>query len=337
MLSEVRMSQLENRLEKQHAALQALKVKTLESHKTARDTERFLLDLRNTCLELAYIVHTGIKDLMGRPYIQHVLQVAEKASTVYGVCATVLGKVIENGRELGITPRSLVEDYLIPPSLLTSAEVLARHDGEVYDAYAQRVVQNYAATKVAIETAVDNANIARYDAPGAHELDVCMHYLHEAMQFKIHPAYQKTQRFEYVQDLIDLASLERMHWTDEYARDDDQMIHLCLYFGHESGRERRITLRYVAHIHGDRSVTMHVSTFCNSKKYSEHCLYRHRKTTLAFPCVQHVYEYIEEVKQRLGASPHLILNRAQKALAHVTLPLLLQETFVIEELERKHS
>lgn len=333
MLSDVKKSPLEKR----HASLMVLKAKAQESHKATRSTERFLLDLRNTCLELAYIVHTGTKDLTGHAYIQHVLRVAEKASTAYGLCATLLGKVIQNGRELGLTPRSLVDDFMISPALMGTAEVLARRDGEAYDAYTERVVQDYAAIKVAIETAIDNSNIARFDNPSLADLDACSSFLGEALKLKTHPNYQKQLKFEYVQDIIDLASLEKMNWADEYARDDHEMIELNLYFGYECCPERRITLRYVAHIHADKTVTMHVSTFCNNKTYSEHCLYKHRKTTMTFPCIQRVYEYIDEIKNRLAASPNLVLKRKQQTLSHVTLPVLLSEKFAIEEIERKHS
>jgi hypothetical protein len=324
-------------LEKQHNALQLLKTKVLQNHQAARDTQRFLLDLRNTCLELAYTVHMGHKDLTGRPYIQHVLRVAERASTVHGVCATLLGKVLQNGRELGLTSRTLIEDYMIPVSLMSTAEALVRRDGEAYDAYTDRVVQDYAAIKVAIETAIDNSNIARFDNPSMQDLDACSQYLGEALKFKTHANYQKNLRFEFLQDIIDLASLEKMSWTDEYARDDKELIELNLYFGYECCPERRIIMRYVAHIHPDTTVTMHVTTFCNNKSYNEQCLYKHRKTTREFPCVQRVYEYIEEVKNRLNASPNMALKRKQQTLAHVSLPVLLNEKFAIEELERRHS
>lgn len=325
------------RLEKQHVGLQALKERALKQRQAQRDTERFFLDLRNTCLDLAYIVHMGQTDRAGRPYVQHVLRVADKCTTLHGICAALVADVLENGRELGLSGRTLMEDFYIPAALIPVAEAMARRDGEPYDAHIDRVAQHFAAIKIEIESAIDNANIARFDSPTMADLDACSNFLAEAMKLKSLPVYQHHRKFEYLHDLVDLSKLETMIWADEYCQDDDKGISLCLYFGYESCAERRFTLRCMSRIHADKSVTMEVTTFTNSKLMCDFCIYRSRKTTIEFPCVQKVYEFMDEAKNILIHCPTMILKRAHQTLSHVTLPVLLHEKLVIEEIERKYA
>ncbi|BAW19079.1 hypothetical protein [Ralstonia phage RP31] len=324
-------------IDKKRQQLLALKEKVHQYRHEHQDTEQYLLNLRSTCLELAYIVLAGKTDRADHPYIQRMLRVGEKASTVFNLCCYVVGEVFEHGKELGLTHIALIEDYLIPAPVMDVAAIYAARPGETHQARIDRIAGNYTATKAAIETAIDAANISEYDIPNIADLDYCSGQMAIAIDLKTQPSYQKQRRMDYVVDLINLSKIEKMVYADEYSRDDDELISLCLYFGFEGYAERRITLRFMAHIARDQSVLMHITTFTNSKELHAHRLYRPRKTTLKLPHVQAVYAYFEEIKSLINQSGTIELRRQQQTLAHVTLGLILHETLIIEEIDRKNS
>jgi hypothetical protein len=324
------------RMERQHAGLRALREKALKQQQGHQDTEQFLLDLRNRCLDMTYLLFMDVRDESDLPQIQQVLSTAEKSNTLFGVCTVLLSNILTAGKTFGINGRVLVEDYLIPSELVSVAEALVLRDGENHGHRRERVVQHYAAIKAEIDTAIDKANIARYREPTVEDLDTCSNYLGTALTFKTHSSYRKDRDFDFLVDLIDMSKLEKMIYSDEQSRDDDEAISYCLYFGYEGYADRRFTLRHLARIQPDQSVVMEITTFTNANAFSDHCMYRNRKMTLKFRCVQQVYEYLSEAQIRLATASTMVQRREMQTLSRVTLGLITKEKLIVEDIDRKY-
>lgn len=323
------------RMERQHSGLRALREKAWQDQQQEQEAGQYLLALRNRCLDMAYLIFMDVKDAQERPYIQQILNTAEKSSTVFGLGVVALSHVLVNGKAFGINAEILVRDYYIPHELVSVAEALVPREAEPQEQRRSRIAHHYAALKAEIISSVEKANLACIPNPTMKDLDTCSNFLSNALSYKTHPAYRENQNFDFIIDLIDLSKLRNMIYADEYTCDNDEMISMCLYFGYECYPDRRFTVRYVARIHTDKTVKMEITTFTNANEFSNHCLYRNRKMTITFPCVQAVYSYLEETQTRLAQCPSMERRRQHQTLSHVTLGLLTKEKFIMEEIDRK--
>jgi (p)ppGpp synthase/HD superfamily hydrolase len=104
-------------------------------------------------LEIATAAHDGQKDKAGRPYLEHLLRVAEAVDTLDEKIVAYLHDVVEKGR--GWTRARLEADGFSP--VITSAvDALTRRDGEDDDTFVRRAAANRLARAVKRADLEDN-------------------------------------------------------------------------------------------------------------------------------------------------------------------------------------
>lgn len=93
-------------------------------------------ELITTALAHATRAHAGQTDKRGRPYIQHVTEVAH-AVEPHGptaVATALLHDVLEDTQDTDLTP--------YPPEVREAVEVITRREGETYANYIERVAKH---------------------------------------------------------------------------------------------------------------------------------------------------------------------------------------------------
>jgi len=100
-------------------------------------------------------VHANQVDQAGEPYLLHVMRVMLKVAEwdIDAKIVAVLHDVIEEG--------GTVQDLGLNTDHLCALDAMTRRASESYDAYIERVAQNFLATKVKLLDLWDNADEAR--------------------------------------------------------------------------------------------------------------------------------------------------------------------------------
>lgn len=120
------------------------------------DDDRAMATLERA-IEIAVRAHSGQRDKAGAVYILHPLRVMLHLSSAEAQIAAVLHDVVEDS---SITLDSLREEGF-SADVLAAIESLSRRDGEDYDAFIERVVQNSVARQVKIADLKDNMDLSR--------------------------------------------------------------------------------------------------------------------------------------------------------------------------------
>jgi (p)ppGpp synthase/HD superfamily hydrolase len=110
-------------------------------------------------IQLAARIHAGQKDRYGRPYILHPLRVMMKVKTEQEKIVAILHDVIEDS-DLELKDLS---DEGFSSEVVTAIDCLSKRDGEEYQDYIKRVVQNQLARTIKLADLEDNMNIERVD------------------------------------------------------------------------------------------------------------------------------------------------------------------------------
>lgn len=108
-------------------------------------------------IELARRFHEGATDKAGRPYIEHVLRVADSVGSDDEKLVAVMHDLLEDTILEGID----LSCAGCPPHVLLAVEALTRQHDETYEAYLRRVVANPLALAVKQADMTDNASEQR--------------------------------------------------------------------------------------------------------------------------------------------------------------------------------
>ncbi|MBQ7220419.1 MAG: bifunctional (p)ppGpp synthetase/guanosine-3',5'-bis(diphosphate) 3'-pyrophosphohydrolase [Synergistaceae bacterium] len=121
-------------------------------------------ELVNKAIDIAYEAHHGQKDKAGRPYIVHVLHVAEQMDDEYSACAALLHDTLED-TEL----KAEVLERIFPREVVDAVKVLT-HDGATdYMSYVREVRRNPIARKVKIADLEHNLDVSRFAGTGGEQ------------------------------------------------------------------------------------------------------------------------------------------------------------------------
>lgn len=310
-------------------------------NKNNLETDVYLLNLRDCCVKLARIVHTGQLDKAGAPYIQHPLRVADKANNVLMYCAGVLHDVLEDGKHLGITKEFLIEELMLPVVLVNLIDSLSRREGESYNDYLQRVIWDYNASKIKMDDCVDNANVIRFSQPTLSDYKRACDYLEKAMKIKNYPDFQAEMPFDYINELTALAAVSPMIVDIDVATIfiDTTMIFANYNFGYDGYQQRRYVLKFIGTVDDDTGVVKAtLVTYPCVQKYADEGLYKARKLSLTFPSVAATHEYIGHTTARIRTCSNMRSEGfGLEALRLSTESLTAVEMEVLTQFNKNHD
>ena len=116
-------------------------------------------ELTNKAIDLAYEHHHGQKDKAGRPYIVHVLHVAEQMDDEFSTCAALLHDTLE---DTDLKPEVLEREF--PREVVDAVKLLTRQEGTDYFEYVRKVSHNPIARKVKLADLAHNLDSSRFVA-----------------------------------------------------------------------------------------------------------------------------------------------------------------------------
>lgn len=303
-------------------------------------SEEVLKHVRETSASLCRIALHQQFDNSQQPLIQHALRVANQGQTLFSVCCPQVAFVLAYGKDLGLTAEKLRDDYQLPEALIQQAQYMLRNEDESDEDYFYRLIEQdqYTAFKLKLIQYSDLANPMNYQFGLLSNTDIAdiQRQQKNATELINTSYYQEHSRFELVNGIIDMSKLAMMVYNDEYSRDDDERISLCMYFGYEGIYDRFATLFFEADLTGDDGVTLKISTFSNRQTWSTGGTYATRRQIVKFDHVQEVYDYIDQVHVRLGTADTIVQRRDLKNLSHLSLGKLVVEKFAIEELDNMY-
>lgn len=124
-------------------------------------------------IQIALSAHHGQIDRGGEPYILHPLRVmlSQKSATAK-ICA-VLHDVIE---DTAVTLEDLKREGF-SEEVIRAVDVLTKRDGEDYEVYIGRVIENKIACQVKLMDLADNMNLSRLDT--TQEADLKRYHKYE--------------------------------------------------------------------------------------------------------------------------------------------------------------
>jgi len=140
------------------------------------------MNLIEKSLEIALKAYSGQKDKAGETYILHPLRIMAKMESVEEMCVALLHDVIEDSE---ITAENLFAGGL-PSSVVIAVEALTKLEGENYEEFIDRVMDNSLATKVKIADIEDNINVLRLNSVNEADLQRVAKY---------HRAWKKLTEF----------------------------------------------------------------------------------------------------------------------------------------------
>lgn len=118
-----------------------------------------LADLLMKALLICIDVHKEQRDRRGMPYVFHPIRVSEKQITMERKIIGLLHDTIEG-------PGGISIEYIgdtFGPAIAASVAALSRRDGESWDAYMNRVLEDKDASMVKLADLEDNMSPARLD------------------------------------------------------------------------------------------------------------------------------------------------------------------------------
>lgn len=121
---------------------------------------------------LALIYHKGQVDKANKPYINHVVYVANHVKTNDEKIVAILHDIIE---DTSLTLNDL-KKLGFSNIVIEAIDAITKRQGEAYHDYLKRVMNNKIAIKVKIEDLKHNADITRYDSPTRENINKCNEY-----------------------------------------------------------------------------------------------------------------------------------------------------------------
>jgi hypothetical protein len=261
------------------------------------DINTYLKALIRYSIRLARIVHLGQKDKAGKPYIQHAMRVAAKATTVVGFCIRVLHDAVEDGKELGITVEWLRDVFKLPLVIVEGIDAISRREGETYNQYLTRVARNYQAVKAKIDDKIDNADISRYDNPTHQDVLACGRCLEKVWMLKSSEEFQADQKYDLQREIMAVHNVSPLAVMviDDHA--DDQTLYTKLSFGYEGHQTARYIMIMNANSDDSGKVRMCVSIVPTEKDYADQYIFKPQRAKYEFPDMASAKSYIDAMHE----------------------------------------
>lgn len=117
------------------------------------------LTILEKSLKIALEGHSGQKDKSGKPYILHPLRLMSKAGSEEEQITALLHDVVEDS---AYTFDDLIIEG-IPQNIIDSLECLTKREGEKYNSFISRILENKLAVKVKLLDIEDNINTLRLE------------------------------------------------------------------------------------------------------------------------------------------------------------------------------
>lgn len=323
-------------LTKQKEALDALVKEIDYEEDRSMDITSYLNLIQKRCFDVAQIVHMGQLDKAGKPYIQHPLRVASKATNLVGYCAALLHDAIEDGKELNITPHFLHVTLDLPAVIVEAVEYLSRRESETYEQYLNRVSLNYQATKVKIDDGLDNSNVARFDHPTHDQMLRCQRYLGKVYSLKTRSEFQHSQLYDIALDITAMHKVSPMQYCTDEVYEDDGVIYERIYFGYSGRIHRSYVIVFNGVVNDNGTVIMQVSTYPGEKEYAEKQFYVPKRTVHEFKAKDEAVEYIHKVHKlldKVGMKPAV----GDAGFDNTRLCTGIAESVFMAGLDRAHS
>ena len=124
-------------------------------------------ELLAKALEIAKNAHEGQASKDGRPYILHPLRLADRAATDDERMVALLHDTVEDS---DMTLETL-RDEGFPDHIVTAIDHITKRDGEAYEDFIGRVLQDALASRVKLLDLDDNMNLKRIPHPTQIDLD----------------------------------------------------------------------------------------------------------------------------------------------------------------------
>ena len=118
-------------------------------------------DLLAKAIEIAKTAHNGQVDKKGKPYISHPLRVMNKMDTASEKIVAILHDVVEDSE---LTLKDLTASGF-SDRIIEAIDAITKREGQQYENYLARVMNNSIAIKVKIADMTDNADISRIPHP----------------------------------------------------------------------------------------------------------------------------------------------------------------------------
>ncbi|MBR4378837.1 MAG: HD domain-containing protein [Prevotella sp.] len=131
------------------------------------------MPLFDKAVEIATKAHEGQTDKSGKPYIGHVMRVAQRCKTQKSKVIALLHDVIE---DTPITPDELKAEG-IPADIVEAVLTLSRRQDEPYEEYINRVAPHPLCREVKIADLEDNMDIRRLTEIGESDVIRLKKYL----------------------------------------------------------------------------------------------------------------------------------------------------------------
>jgi len=116
-----------------------------------------------SCLDQAIAVaikaHAGQVDKAGQPYILHPLRLMFRFQSEAEMIVAVMHDVVEDS----VFTLNELKNFGFSDDILAAIECLTKRNGESYESFVSRVVQNDLARKIKIEDVKDNLDLTRLD------------------------------------------------------------------------------------------------------------------------------------------------------------------------------
>ena len=135
------------------------------------------MDLIEQSLQIALEAYRGQTDKAGETYILHPLRLMAQMDTKEEMAVALLHDVIEDSK---YTAEMLVDEG-IPEEVVEAVEYLTKQEGENYEQFTNRVVNNKLAAKIKKADIEDNMNILRLETVREKDLQRVAKY-HKAWQ-----------------------------------------------------------------------------------------------------------------------------------------------------------
>jgi len=123
-------------------------------------------------LEIALKAYSGMKDKAGKTYILHPLRLMEKMDSEEEMAVALLHDVIEDSN---YSAQDLLDEG-IPSSIVDAVQSLTKINGEDYEAFIERAMQNKLALKVKKADIEDNINVLRLSSVSDKDLERIVKY-----------------------------------------------------------------------------------------------------------------------------------------------------------------
>lgn len=302
-----------NLLEKKKANLERFVTEltpTFRLTPSTASTELQLYMLRKRAQHLAAIVHEGQVDAAGKPYIQHPMRVAAKATNLVDFCIRILHDVVEDGKELGITLDFLRDVLQFPEIIVDGVDAISRREGETYAQYViKRLTLDWQACKAKLDDNIDNSNVVRFDNPSVSDLMRCKMYLERAQYLKSTPDFQVAQKYDFVLDIVAMHKVAPLACGNTARESDGKKITQKFYFAYEEADSHSYSIDFNADIDPETGKVMAVvQTYPSKEKFASYHIWLPRRQVLEFKDAVEFGDYLHNFCIHLNASGILRLS-----------------------------